>query len=254
MAKLPSQEDAALAFAEVYTLVEYVHGQRGYAGLRGLVAAMRDGQGEPRAVTAALGVDLDELQRAWRRHLKDLGLKPRPGFAPAQLKFRAPGSRGGKAAERELTDIPEERARRHARLGGLLRARRRLLAAATEYQRALTLLGRDEPVLANRLARTYLEMGDPQKAIAAAEPALSLYPDMPGPQATLGEAYFRRKELGRALEHLTAALRFSPFNPAVHCLLAEVYRQQGPADLAAREQRFCAQLGQGDGGADGDGE
>jgi tetratricopeptide (TPR) repeat protein len=246
MAKLPSQEDAALAFAEVYTVIDYLYGQKGYPGLQALLAALRDGASEPRAMTQVFGFGLDELQRAWRRHLRDLGLKSRPGFVPHRLKFRRPGGGRGKAAEQELADIPEQRARRHARLGGLLRARHRLLAAATEYQRALGILGRDEPLLANRLARTYLEMGDPQKAITAAEPALGLYPDLPGPHATIGQAYLRRKDLEHAAEHLTAALRLSPFDPAVHCGLWEVYRQRGPANLADREQRFCSQLGPGE--------
>ncbi|HEY3354919.1 MAG TPA: tetratricopeptide repeat protein [Polyangia bacterium] len=244
MAKLPSQEDAALAFAEVYTVIEYLYQQKGYAGLRALLTAMRDGVSEPRAMAQTMGMSMDELQRAWRHHLKELGLKQRAGFVPHRLKFRRPGGKSAKNADQELSDIPEQRARRHARLGGLLRARRRLVAAATEYQRALGILGRDEPLLANRLARTYLEMGDPQKAISAAEPALALYPDLPGPHATIGQAYLKRKDLAHAAEHLTAALRLSPFNPVVHCGLWEVYRQRGSAELAEREQRFCAQLGQ----------
>ncbi|MBI5477802.1 MAG: tetratricopeptide repeat protein [Deltaproteobacteria bacterium] len=242
MAKLPSQEDAALAFAEVYTMVEYLHAQKGYAGLRRLVEAMRDGGGEERAIHSATGMSLEELQRGWRRHLRDLGLKTRPGFVHVNLTYRKPGGKK-RGADAEIAAIPEERARRHARLGGLLRARRRLLAAATEYQRALALVGREDPVLANRLARTYLEMGDPARALAAAEPAIALYPDLPGPHVTAAEAALKRGDLPRAAGRFQAALGLSPFDPAVHCGLREVYQRQGQATLAEREQRFCAQLG-----------
>jgi tetratricopeptide (TPR) repeat protein len=242
MAKLPTQEDAALAFAQVYTLVEYLHGQKGYAGLRRLVEAMRDGAGEERAVLAATGAGFEELQRGWRRHLRELGLKPRPGFVHVDRTYRKPGGKK-KNADAELAAIPEERARRHARLGGLLRARRRLLAAATEYQRAQALVGRDDPVLANRLARTFLEMGDPARALAAAEPAIAVYPDLPGPHVTAAEAALKRGDLARAATRFEAALSLSPFDPAVHCGLRDVYRRQGQPALAEREQRFCAQLG-----------
>jgi hypothetical protein len=122
LAKLPTQEQAALAFAEVYTVVEYLHGQKGYPGLRQLVFAMRDGADEPRALYASFGIGLEELQRAWRKYLRDLALKPRSGFVPQRLKFRRAGGKTHRRAD-DLADVPEERARRHARLGGLLRAR-----------------------------------------------------------------------------------------------------------------------------------
>jgi tetratricopeptide (TPR) repeat protein len=242
MAKLPTQEDAALAFAEVYTVIEYLHGQKGYAAVRKLIDGFRDGADEERALQAATGMGLEELQRAWRRHLRDLGLKARPGFVHVDITYRKAGGKK-RGADADLALIPEERARRHARLGGLLRARRRLLAAATEYQRAQTIVGRDDPVLANRLARTYLEMGDPARAIAAADPAIALYPELPGPQVTAAEAALRRGDLPKAASRFEAALGLSPFDPAVHCGLREVYRRQNQATLAEREQRFCTQLG-----------
>jgi tetratricopeptide (TPR) repeat protein len=244
MAKLPTQEAAALAFAEVYTMVDYLHTQKGYDGLRRLIAGMAAGETVERAIRDATGISFEELQRGWRRHLRDLNLKPRPGFVAPRLKFRTPGRKA--SAEAELRDIPEERARRHARLGGLLRARRRLLAAATEYQRALATLGHEDPVLANRLARTYLEMGDVIKAVEAAEPAIALYPELPGPQVTAAQAWLRRGDLTRAGARFRAALAISPFDPAVHCGLRDVYQRQGAAAQAEREQRFCAQLAGGE--------
>ena len=36
MAKLPSQEAAGLAFAEVHTVIGYLHKKKGYAGIRAL--------------------------------------------------------------------------------------------------------------------------------------------------------------------------------------------------------------------------
>jgi Flp pilus assembly protein TadD len=86
-------------------------------------------------------------------------------------------------------------------------------------------------------------MGDPARALAAAEPAIALYPDLPGPQVTAAEAALKRGDLPRAAGRFVAALGLSPFDPAVHCGLREVYQRQGQATLAEREQRFCAQLG-----------
>jgi hypothetical protein len=55
MAKLPSQDAAALAYAEVFTLVGWMHEKLGYPGLRAVLAAQRDGRSARRAVTDALG-------------------------------------------------------------------------------------------------------------------------------------------------------------------------------------------------------
>jgi hypothetical protein len=56
MAKLPSQEDTALAFAEVYTFIEYLHGRAGFGGIRSLIRSLADGLGEARAMQTAFGV------------------------------------------------------------------------------------------------------------------------------------------------------------------------------------------------------
>jgi Tfp pilus assembly protein PilF len=71
---------------------------------------------------------------------------------------------------------------------------------------------------------------------------LALYPELPGPHATAGAAYLKRKDYAHATEHLVGALRLSPFDPAVHCGLWEAYRQQGAASLAEREQKMCHEL------------
>jgi len=243
LAKLPSQEDAALAFAQLVTLVDFIHRRNGYEGLRRLIEGFRDGLGEQAAVKAATGMSREELIRAWRSHLATLGLKMRPGASEATLEFRR---RDGKRSPSEdlqaIQVIKEERARRHARLGGLLRARRRLLAAAVEYRRAQAIVGKEEPIVAQRLARTYLEMGDAAKAIEVAEAALAVHTHMPGLYAVAGEAALRKGEVVTAAARLEEALRLSPFDPAVHCALREVHTRRGEQEAAAQEARFCTLL------------
>jgi predicted Zn-dependent protease len=78
--------------------------------------------------------------------------------------------------------------------------------------------------VANKLARTYLELGDPARAISAAEPELELYPDQAAPNATLGEAWLRKGDNKKAAQYLEAALAVNPFDPAVHCGLSQAWR------------------------------
>ncbi len=225
MAKLPSQEDTALAFAEVYTVVEYLHEKSGWAGLRALIA--RFAEGKP----------MEDFEGAWRAWLRGKKLRTHPGLLPAEseLRFKKGAGKPTEASEDDSARIGEERARKLARLGGMLRARHRLAAAATEYEKAQAIVGAGHPSVANKLARTYLELGDAGRAIAAAEPALELYPDQAAPNATLGEAWLRKGDNKRAARYLEAALAINPFDPAVHCGLAQAYRAlgDGRADVEA---------------------
>jgi tetratricopeptide (TPR) repeat protein len=231
MAKLPSQEDTALAFAEVYTVVEYLHDRDGWAGLRAVVARLRDGK------------PLEDFERDWKMWLKGRKLKTHPGLLPAEteLRFKKGAGKPTEASEDDSSRIPEERARKLARLGGMLRARHRLVAAAAEYEKAQVIVGPGHPSVANKLARTYLELGDPGRAIATAEPALELYPDQAAPNATLGDAWLGRGDMKKAAQFLEAALAINPFDPSVHCGLERAYRQLGD-HRADDEQRVCQVL------------
>src|SRR5205814_631210 len=62
MAKLPSQEDAGLAFAEVTTAIQYLTEGRGPAALRKVIGALRDGSDLDRAVAAATGVGFAKFE------------------------------------------------------------------------------------------------------------------------------------------------------------------------------------------------
>jgi tetratricopeptide (TPR) repeat protein len=235
MAKLPSQEDTALAFAEVYTVVEYLHEKSGWSGVRALIARMRDGK------------PLDDLERDWKTWLHGRKLKMRPGLLPSEteLRFRKAGAAGADSATEKSEDdsakIGEERARKFARLGGMLRARHRLAAAAAEYEKAQTIVGAGHPSVANKLARTYLELGQLPKAITTAEAELELYPDQAAPHATLGDAWLRKGDAAKAAAGYLAALAINPFDPAVHCGLAKAFAATSDK-RAAEEEESCRAL------------
>ena len=220
MAKLPSQEDTALAFAEVYTVVEFLHEKDGWNSVRTLIK--RFAEGKPFDAKNGMA----ELENTWRNWLRGKKLRMHPGLLPAEteLRFKKGAGKTTEASEDDSARIGEERARKFARLGGMLRARHRLSAAATEYEKAQAIIGTGHPSVANKLARTYLELGDVTRAIAAAEPALELYPDQAAPNATLGEAWLRKGDNKKAAQYLEAALAINPFDPAIHCGLSQAWR------------------------------
>jgi len=241
MAKLPSQEDTALAFAEVYMAVEYLHAQVGWDGVRKVIAQLRDGNADAQAVAQVVGRPFDQFQREWRAWLHGRKLRARPGLVPTELRFKKAPGKATEQSEDDAAVITEEKARKLARLGGLLRARKRFKAAAIEYEKAQALVGPGNLQVANKLARTYLELDDPARAIAAAEPALELYPDQAAPSATLGAAWLKRGDFAKAQPYLETAIAINPFDPAIHCGLAESFRRTGDK-RAAREEAACRAL------------
>jgi tetratricopeptide (TPR) repeat protein len=239
MAKLPSQEDTALAFAEVYTVIEYFQETIGWKGVRQIVAHLKEGKNVPDAVEAVVSKSFSEFQDGWRAWLAARKLKLRPTLVPTSLRFKKGKDKPDENDENDL--INEDKAKKFARLGGMLRARHRLSAAAQEYEKAQALIGPGNLQVANKLARTYLELGDPKRAVATAEPALELYPDQAAPSATLGEAWMKIGDFARAEPYLEASIAVSPFDPAAHCALQTIYRDRKDA-RAAREEAACRAL------------
>ncbi|MFO0573442.1 MAG: peptidase MA family metallohydrolase [Polyangia bacterium] len=251
MAKLPSQEDTALAFAEVYSAVEFLHGRFGWAGLRAVIKDLSQGAQDLRAVAAVYGASFAEFERGWKAWLKGRKLRARGVLYTDKLRFKKAAGPGGQASKKaqapgdedDSGEITDPKARGFMRLGGLLRTRRRLAAAAVEYEKAQALLGGAHPLIALKLGRTYLDLGDNDRAAAALEPARELYPDLAGLSAALGTAYLRKGDLRKAVPTLEAAIYTSPFDPSVHCGLASAYGKLGQPALASRASRACELLG-----------
>jgi tetratricopeptide (TPR) repeat protein len=242
MAKLPSQEDTALAFAEVYTAIEYIWKSKGWQGVRSVIERLKSGTTDAHAVGEATGQSFADWEKGWRKYLAQQHYKLRPGLAPHKLEFKKAGA-GEKVKpddDEGVSELTVEKARRFARLAGMLRARGRNEAAAIEYEKAAAQLPSKEPMLESKLARTYLEIGQLERAAQAGEAATQLAPELAGPHVIVAEIALKQGNKARAEEHLLAALRVNPFDPEIHCSLAEVW---GEGLRAEREARACRRLG-----------
>src|SRR5262249_13173510 len=160
-----SQEAAALAYAEVYTLVGWLHGKVGYKGIRDAITAQKDGKSARRAVAETLAVSWTAVEKAWHAALKTPEKNQAAARPGKPIKF----GKGGQESENVGLEQVGTRARKHARLGGMLRARGMLEAAAAEYEKALS-VGGSEPFVAGKLARTLVELGKHERAIELATP------------------------------------------------------------------------------------
>ncbi|HEY4184747.1 MAG TPA: hypothetical protein VGP07_06735 [Polyangia bacterium] len=262
MAKLPSAEDASLAFAEVATAIATLHAQGGMPALRSAIAAVADGGDARKAVAAAAGGGWPEFERAWKSYMVGLKLKTYPGFDIPTTHIRksaAIASRRKPTEDEASGGLKASGPLRYLRLGNILLKRNRPRAAVLEYERGAhaATIGRSpatgpEAAAANwlfpvKLGRTYLALAEPDQALRAIEHTRAIYPDLPWPNLIAGQALLAKGEARDAAVAFRAALATNPFDPAVHCGLGDAYAQlpaaeRPPDDRIARERQFCKEL------------
>jgi Flp pilus assembly protein TadD len=269
MAKLPSAEDATLAFAEVANAVAHLYAEKGAAGLRDAVKRVGDGEDAREAVAAAAGVTWPEFERGWRAYMAAQKYRTFPAIDFPTTHIRKAGAIASqrKPSEDEALSVSGKptatAAFRFLRLGNMLLRRDRPRAAVIEYEKgakAVTSAGHGGDAAAVwlfpvKLGRTYLVLGEPDRALKALEPVASVYPDLPWPHVIAGEAKLAKGDAADAVVELRAALATNPFDPEVHCSLADAYERapqsdgassvRPPAEVIARERQFCKELAAG---------
>jgi Flp pilus assembly protein TadD len=234
IARLDSQEDAALAFAQVSTFIEVFHERFGDEGLRAVIERIAEEADARDALAAVAGESFAALERGW---LAAVGRRrgPSGSDAPRMLGMRFRHGEGDPDEAREV----DEDARRAFRLGDLLWGRGRPRAASVEYEKAHE-RAPDDPIVASRLARAALEGGRAEVAITTLDPLRDRYPEHAPLHSLLGSALLAEGDLPRAREELREALRLNPFDPEPHCGLASAAAEES---VQRREARTCRSLG-----------
>ncbi len=234
IALLPSQEQAALAFAQVATFIEGYYRAQGAEGLRDAIRRVANGIDARVALGEVAGTSFANLERGWRESLQD---RPAPPADPPRLLTMR--LRHGEGPTEEASDVEVEAARRHLRLGDLLWDRGRARAASIEYGRAHE-RAPDDPIVAARLARAALTGGRPEEAVRALERFRERYPEHAPTWAVSGAAWLAMGDRAQAARALREAIRLNPFDPAPHCDLAEA---TDVAEERSRTRDACGMLG-----------
>ncbi|NUN14533.1 MAG: hypothetical protein HUU55_12965 [Myxococcales bacterium] len=231
MAKLPSQEDTALAFAEVFTVMNYLKNRVGMEGIGKTILAMRNGKTDREAIELALGVSFDRFQEDWRKYLKTLDLVRLPGGYAQKLYFKNKNKN-----EDELESLEATAAKDHTYLGDLLRARKRYLGASKQYRKAKVTAGDTSPIIQSKLGATLIELGQYDEAIKELAPPIQYYPEYVLIFLHTGRAYLAKKDYNNAALYLERAVRLNPFDPDAHSGLLTAYQNLGNAELVKRAE------------------
>lgn len=237
MAYLPTPEDASVAYAEVFTVMEYLVSRRGTGVIRELLGHIRDGHGPIEAIERTIGESFSVFENNWMRYMRGRPRVEIPGEFDNEIQLM-PEDVDDEAVDR-FAGIDSVEAQDYLRLGELLRAREMGAAAVFEYQKAELLLGSANPILQNALARALLDLDRAEEALDAVSEVVGWHPSFYRSHLHQGEALAQLGRTEEARDALVRAGGINPFDPAVHTLLASVYRALGDDALAERHREFA---------------
>ena len=176
--------------------------------------------------------------RGWRpTGREEGGIEPIPGFEVLAPKVRKQSAIAARRAPLE-EEAGQGKSERFLRLGNMLLLRGRTRAAIVEYEKGSREAGAGVWLFSVKLGRSYLALGEADRALAAVARVQELYPEIPWPHLIAGQALLAKGDAAGAVAPLLASLAANPFDPSVHCSLAEAYKKlSGDVILAQRRQR-----------------
>jgi tetratricopeptide (TPR) repeat protein len=237
LAKLPSQERAALAYAEVVLAIERIVQLAGPRSPGRILDLVAEGKTADAAVAEVVGRPFDKFLADWKQHMATRPLPKGGDLALRRLRFKDDPKQGHAGAE--WAEIADETARGFARLGEMMRARGRFTAARVEYGKAYERVGGKVPILSVQYALAAMMSGADDVAERVLVEAISWNPDYPALHVHLARILLRREEWARARDHLFTANRVDPFDPEIHAGLAKALAALGDPGGASREERFA---------------
>ena len=246
VAMLPSQELAALAYAEAETMLGLLEEQRGAAGLAAMLDDVAGGVDAKQAFADAWGDSFEAFFEVWKRTMKARTRDGAGGQDPvSRIAFRDddeteqdPSLNGD-----VFSHLGGGRARKHARLGVLLTLRGHDQAAVLEYEkaRAVDRSVRDDPQLGRRLGELYLSLDRAVEALPLLILAAEHEPDNANIAASEARARRLTGDLVGAAAAVDRAIQQNPFIPGIHCDLAVIAEAEGDSAQAASERDLCVE-------------
>lgn len=241
MAYLDSGEEAALAFAQVATMVAYLIELKGEAALPAVLDAIRDGEDAQQAFAGVAGFsDFDRFREGWLGYIRGLPLvEEQLAALPVVLD-----GEGGDFADDPLLAARQDLAR-YARVGDLLRESGRPAAALVEYKKAADPKGPPSPLLLAREATCHAALNQLDEALAITARGVHLYPEFGLLQTTRGALLEAAGQPVPALQAWLLAHDLNPFDPSVQAAIVRLAEAGGDKVLAERHRRYASLLATG---------
>ncbi len=228
MAYLPSAEAAALAYAQVATMMEYLQVSTDREALARVIEHVGDDEDSRDAVAHVAGVRFERFEKEWKIWLAEQELiGERIASIPTVLG-------GGEAHDYDPVLSRRKDLANRARLGDLMVERGHLDAALVYYDEAMPEGEPPSPYLAQAKARVLVELGEVDEAITLLSESRRYYPDIADNNKLLAELMLAQGADDEALALYAHAAEINPFDVTVQQALADLYRASGERTLAAR--------------------
>ncbi|GDX81889.1 hypothetical protein LBMAG42_37000 [Deltaproteobacteria bacterium] len=238
MAFLSSADEAALAFAQVSTMVVYLRESKGPGAVSKVLDLVREGRDALQAVAdvGAAG-DSAAFMKGWKDYLGTLKLVSKK-LATSKVILDGGGD------EFETDPLLGERAdlARYARLGDLLLDAKRADAALVEYQKASPHDEAPSPLLASRTATALLALSRRNEARGVLQASIEDYPEFASTRAALGALLLADGDRDGAWTQYRAGVDIDPFDAASQATLADLYAARGDAERAERHRHYARLL------------
>lgn len=242
IALLPSQSQAALAYAQVQTMIAFLQASKGPGAIASVLSQVAAGADAATAFGRSYKKGWDAFYADWKQHTaKQVAKMRKKAFVPQRFNSNGPASFPAHETPPDVfSRLESGPARKHARLAALLAERGHEAQAILHFERALKSspeIAKD-PKLARRLGELYLDQDRGAIAYkylstASLEDPHDAYLATLQAQAALA---LGRKDL--ASKAAKRALAQNPMIPQLHCLLGEL--SEDPV-LRAHEESYCGQ-------------
>lgn len=247
MALLPTAEDAATAFAEVFFAIKLIDAEGGAQPLERMLDVMSKGTSDKVAVEQVMKKKWPEFEKAWMASLKKQpypeDLLPRSsnektetvdGDSPKQEAKTK--KKGREVSFGDFQEVKEVEARRQAHLGELFRERKHMGAASEAYGRAYQVVGDKYESVSNKYALALLELRKFDEAARVLEGSLKIHPGSAPTNVHLGRIHLRSKRYEPAKTAYLDALAVNPFDPEVHVALYAIGEAMKDQTLMGRSK------------------
>ncbi len=239
IAALPTREAVALAFAQVFSLMDYLVETSGVQGMGKVLGLLAEGVEAPHAVARVMGSSWGDVERGWRKHIKVRGESVITGaggpssFSLPAIKFR----KAGVPVQEQELDWVAEHIRDQVRVGMQLEGMGRYGAAGVMYGRVMGDGEAADPHVAARLAFSLVQTGEGGSAEQVLLTALKGHPRYGLLYKNMALVYGGRGDWQQVRKWSELALELDPFDPSVYQLLGEAYGNLGLKELGEQAGR-----------------
>lgn len=229
LAKLPSPEAAALAYAQLGTLIDFCLGRGGSEVIARTLRQVRSGEDPRSALATAAGFgQFSALEAAWKDHLRKLGLQAVDAAEPPVVL------EGGEDVETDPVLSEREDLARWLTLGDVLAGRGHAEAALVEYARAIPSEAEGpSPVLAARMAAAHRSLGHEDDALSLLHASARVWPEVAGTWTAIADVLSDKGDLQGAIDAWSRTLALDPFDVETREHLRAALLQAGRPTAAA---------------------